>query len=869
MTDDRVVRVGIVGLGYWGPNVARNIAACPRAELTWACDLRPELLEVHEKRYPGVRTTTDFQEVLADEAIDAVAIATTVSTHHALASAALDAGKHVFIEKPLSASTFEARDLVERSHSSGLVVMPGHTFLYSPPVLKIKELLDSGALGDIYFLSMSRVNLGLHQPDVSVVWDLGPHDFSILRFWLDMLPTKVSALTRACVIPGTPDVAFVNAQFDGGAIAHIELSWLSPSKLRRTAIVGSEKMVVYDDTSGEPVRIFDSGASLPDPETFGEFQLTYRTGDILSPKLEATEPLAVEILDFCAAVLDGTTPRSSAELGLDVVRAVEAVDRSLAAGGAPVTVDVPDEQLAEELARGVAIAPRPIRPRDRRASGRDRASIGTAVLGAGPAGLTAAYVLGQRQERGVVLEADLQVGGISKTVEVGGYRFDLGGHRFFTKLAPVQKMWEDVLGDELLTRPRLSRIYFDGKYFDYPLTAKDVVGRLGLWESTRCALSYARAQATRRGEAETFEEWVTDRFGKRLYNAFFRTYTEKVWGIPGSEIRSLWAAQRIKNFSLFQAMLTILGLKRNDVTTLIEQFKYPRLGPGQMWDAVADQVSAAGIPVRLQNRVTSIRHRDGLVHSVVVDDNGAERWLSVDGVVTTLALSDLVASLNPAPPDQVVEAAAKLRYRDFCIVALMTSEEAPFPDNWIYLHDPETRAGRVQNYGAWSDGLVRPGTTCLGVEYFCFEGDEIWEMPDDEAIDLATRELARIGLIDPKKVFDGAKVRVPKAYPMYDAEYEKNLAIVRGHLAGFANLRTCGRNGLHRYNNQDHSMWTAVLATINLLDGTDYDVWSVNTEAAYHEEGEAVEGALEHYEPFSSAVRAERRAETASTVAAD
>ena len=843
------VRIGLVGLGYWGPNLARNILTCDRAELTWVCDLRPELVEAQLHRSPGVRSTTSFEEMFLDPELDAVAIATPVSTHHELAAAALDAGKHVFIEKPLSASSLEARDLLLRSQQSKLVLMPGHTFLYSPPVLKIKELLDAGALGDVYFISMSRVNLGLHQPDISVVWDLGPHDFSILRFWLGMLPTEVSALTRACVIPDTPDVAFVNARFDGGAIAHLELSWLSPSKLRRTAIVGSEKMVVYDDTSTEPVRVFDSGASLPDPATFGEFQLTYRTGDIVSPKIEATEPLALEILDFCAAVLDGATPRSSASLGLDVVRAVEAVDRSLIAGGAPVPVDVPDAQLAEELAARAASVARFTPRRDRRAPGRDRTSIGTAVLGAGPAGLTAAHVLAERAERGVVVEADQQVGGISKTVVVDGYRFDLGGHRFFTKLAPVEKMWEDALGEEMLTRPRLSRIYYDGKYFQYPLTAKDVVGRLGLWESARCATSYLWAQRHRSRDADTFEEWVTQRFGRRLYDAFFRTYTEKVWGIPGSEIRSLWAAQRIKNFSLMQAVLTILGLRRDHVTTLIEQFRYPRLGPGQMWEAVAAHVEKSGIPVRLGQRVSSIRHRDGLVHSVVTRDEEAERWLAVDTVLSTLPLQDLVRFLEPQAPPHVLEAAEGLRYRDFCLVALMTTEAEPFPDNWIYLHDPETRAGRVQNYGAWSEHLVQPGTTCLGVEYFCFEGDDIWEMPEDEAIELAKHELARIGLLDPSQVFAGAKVRVPKAYPMYDAHYEENVGVVRNYLAGFSNLRTCGRNGLHRYNNQDHSMWTAVLATLNLLDGTEYDVWSVNTEAEYHEEGEAVESALQYHDP--------------------
>ncbi len=467
------------------------------------------------------------------------------------------------------------------------------------------------------------------------------------------------------------------------------------------------------------------------------------------------------------------------------------------------------------------------------------------MLGAGPAGLTAAYVLAQRGERGAVFEAAEQVGGISKTVEVDGYRFDLGGHRFFTKLAPVARMWEELLGNELVTRPRLSRIFYGGRYFDYPLTAKDVVGRLGLWESTRCVFSYLWAQRHRSRDADTFEEWVTQRFGRRLYDAFFRSYTEKVWGIPGSEIRSLWAAQRIKNFSLLQAMLTVLRLRRNHVTTLIDEFRYPRLGPGQMWEEAARRVEAGGIPVHLARPVVSLRHRDGLVHSVVTREEGRERWTSVDSVISTLALKDLVLSLEPAPPPHVVAAAQGLRYREFCLVALMTTEPEPFPDNWIYLHDPSTRAGRVQNYGAWSDGLVQPGTTCLGVEYFCFEGDEIWEMSESDSIQLATEELAQIGLIDPTRVFGGAKVRVQKGYPMYDAAYDDHLSIVRHYLAGFANLRTCGRNGLHRYNNQDHSMWTAVLATLNLIDGTEYDVWSVNTEAEYHEEWGAVEDALD------------------------
>ena len=330
--------MGVVGLGYWGPNLVRNVVDSPRAELAWLCDSNPRALLPLGRRYPTARRSADFTEMLADPALDAVLIATPISTHHALASAALAARKHVWIEKPFASSSAEALDLAERAERAGVVLLPGHTFLYSPSVVKIKELIDSGELGEIFFVSMSRVNLGLHQPDASVVWDLGPHDFSILRYWLDELPSEMSAMTRSCVLPGVPDVAFVNMRFATGAIAHLELSWLSPSKLRRTTVIGSSKMVVYDDTSPEPVRIFDSGASLRDPESFGEFQLSYRTGSILSPRIDATEPLSLEIADFCAAILDGTPVRSSVAIGLDVVRSIEAVEDSLAAGGSTVSV---------------------------------------------------------------------------------------------------------------------------------------------------------------------------------------------------------------------------------------------------------------------------------------------------------------------------------------------------------------------------------------------------------------------------------------------------------------------------------------------------------------------------------------------------
>jgi protoporphyrinogen oxidase len=478
----------------------------------------------------------------------------------------------------------------------------------------------------------------------------------------------------------------------------------------------------------------------------------------------------------------------------------------------------------------------------------DTEGVRTAVLGGGPAGLTAGYVLALKGRKGTVYEADDIVGGIARTNEVRGYRFDLGGHRFFTKLGPVDKLWHAIMGDDFLTRPRLSRIYYDEKFMAYPLVAKDVLPRLGFKESALCALSYMWSKTKapfKRGEPESFEEWVTDRFGKRLYGSFFGPYTEKVWGIPGSEIRAQWAAQRIKDFSLFRAVLSILGLQRKTVTTLIEEFKYPRKGPGQMWERFKAYLDHHDVPVEMETRVVSIKH-DGEFHatSVVIEHDGRQEEVAVDGVLSSLPLSEMVLSLDPPPPDNVVAAAKKLRYRDYVLVALMTTQEEPFPDNWIYLHDPGTRAGRVQNFGAWSPDMVKPGTTCLGVEYFCFEGDDMWEMPEEEAVEFAKQEMARVKLLDPATVFDGVKVPVKKAYPMYDADYQANVDVLRHYIENFGNLKTFGRNGLHRYNNQDHSMWSAILATLNYVEGTDYDVWSINTEDAYHEEGDVVDELL-------------------------
>ena len=351
------VRIGVVGLGYWGPNLARNLQELDCAELAAICDADRSRLDAVSRRFTGARTYEHLDDLLADDEIDAVAIATPVSTHFPIGRASLEAGKHVFVEKPLAASSRECLELIRLADERDLVVMPGHTFLYSPPVVAVRRLIEQGALGKIYFISTSRVNLGLHQADVSVTWDLGPHDFSILRYWLGEPPIAVSALTRGFVVPAIPDVAFIDLEFASGTIAHVELSWLAPSKLRRTTVVGSEKMVVYDDTSTEPVRIFDSGVELKEPETFGEYQLTYRAGDIVSPRMDVAEPLSLELRDFCDAIVSGATPRSSAAVGLEVVRTIEAVDDSEASGGMRISVDLLDPL---GLTRGYA-QPREVR----------------------------------------------------------------------------------------------------------------------------------------------------------------------------------------------------------------------------------------------------------------------------------------------------------------------------------------------------------------------------------------------------------------------------------------------------------------------------------------------------------------------------
>jgi predicted dehydrogenase len=336
---ERAITVGLVGLGYWGPNLLRVLIDTARARVGWMCDLDPDRLARFARRYPSVAATTRFEELLGDPAVNAVLVATPVHTHFELALRALDAGKHVFVEKPLAACPDEADQLVAAADDRELTLMCGHTFLYSPPVRAVKGLLESGELGDLYFISSSRVNLGLHQRDVSVLWDLGPHDFSILLYWLGEMPRTVSATGRDAIVPGIPDVAFVDLEFASGLIAHVELSWLAPSKLRRTAIVGSKKMVVYDDVSNEPIKVYDHGVVYEDPETFGQYHLSYRTGDVLAPKLDTAEPIALQLDDFVTAVTGGRPPVADVELARRVVLLAAAAEASLESGGTPVPVD--------------------------------------------------------------------------------------------------------------------------------------------------------------------------------------------------------------------------------------------------------------------------------------------------------------------------------------------------------------------------------------------------------------------------------------------------------------------------------------------------------------------------------------------------
>ncbi|HUP02228.1 MAG TPA: NAD(P)/FAD-dependent oxidoreductase [Gemmatimonadota bacterium] len=464
----------------------------------------------------------------------------------------------------------------------------------------------------------------------------------------------------------------------------------------------------------------------------------------------------------------------------------------------------------------------------------------TVVIGAGPAGLTAAYELAEHGLPAIILEKDDQVGGIARTVSYRGYRFDIGGHRFFTKVPLIEKLWKEMLGEDLLLRPRLSRIYYRDRFFDYPLKPLNALRGLGALEAMRILASYARARLFPIAEERSFEHWVTNRFGRRLFEIFFRTYTEKVWGIPCSEIGAEWAAQRIKNLDLKEAVKrALLGTasgRDGVIATLIDQFRYPRLGPGMMWDRWQARLADRGIETLLGADVIQLRHVDGRVVEAVVQRRGGGRERIVgDQFISTMPLRDLVRALEPPPPESVRLAAERLRYRDFLTVVLIVDEADLFPDNWIYIHSPDVRVGRVQNFKNWSPEMVPdPTRTSLGLEYFVQEGDEMWSLPDSELIELGALEMVALGLIRAGTVLDGTVVRMRNAYPVYDPHYQETLSRIRDFASGMKNLQLVGRNGQHRYNNQDHSMLTGIYAARNIA-GEDHDVWTVNVEEEYHE----------------------------------
>ncbi len=460
------------------------------------------------------------------------------------------------------------------------------------------------------------------------------------------------------------------------------------------------------------------------------------------------------------------------------------------------------------------------------------------VVGGGPAGLTAGAELVRAGLSPRVLEAASLVGGISRTEQYRGFHFDMGGHRFYTKSPEVEQFWNEMLGDDFLDRARLSRIYYNRTFFPYPLKAWETVRGLGVIECIRITGSVVWWKIFPHRQENTFEEWVTNRFGQRLFRTFFKTYTEKVWGISCQELKAEWAAQRIKGLSMKTAVMSMLFKPRNVVKTLIDRFRYPRRGPGMMWTTVADRITAGGGSVELNSEVVGLRS-DGTskIEQVVVRQNGEEKTISADQFICSMPLTEVVKRMDPPAPEHVQASASQLKYRDFLTVCLIVRRKDLFADNWIYIHDPSVKVGRIQNYGNWSPEMV-PDAECssLGLEYFCNEGDDLWTMSDEALIALGKREVASLGLADAADIEDGCVFKVPKSYPVYDSAYREHLEVVRTWVEQFTNLQMVGRNGLHRYNNQDHAMLTGMYAVRNLTEDASHDLWSVNADQEYLEE---------------------------------
>ena len=470
-----------------------------------------------------------------------------------------------------------------------------------------------------------------------------------------------------------------------------------------------------------------------------------------------------------------------------------------------------------------------------------------AIIGAGPAGLTAGYLLARNEIDATILEADpVYVGGISRTARYKGFHFDIGGHRFFSKSKAVEDLWNEILPNDMLERPRSSRIFYDRKFFAYPLKPFEALLKLGIFRSLGCILSWLKARLFPVPNPRNFEDWVSNQFGRRLFKTFFQSYTEKVWGMNCREISADWAAQRIKGLSLGSAIRNALFPPRESpdksgvIKTLINSFRYPRKGPGMMWETAAAKMRSLGGELLLGCKVTGCDYNELTERWTVRfrDRAGGEQTLEAEHVISSAPLRELIRGLTPAVPRRVLEAAEGLKYRDFLTVMLIVRAEDAFPDNWIYIHDPSVKVGRIQNFRSWSPEMVpEPDKACYGMEYFCFEHDGLWDSGDAELIELAKRELAQIGLAKPGDVVDGCVVRQKKAYPVYDDDYARHVATIRTALEQhYPNLHLVGRNGMHKYNNQDHAMMTAMLCVENILaDEPLYDLWQVNGDAEYHE----------------------------------
>jgi protoporphyrinogen oxidase len=481
----------------------------------------------------------------------------------------------------------------------------------------------------------------------------------------------------------------------------------------------------------------------------------------------------------------------------------------------------------------------------------NNAPVKAIVVGAGPAGLTAAYELCKAGQAVTVLESDPEyVGGISRTVNYRGYRFDIGGHRFFSKSQEVEDLWTEILGSDMLQRPRSSKIYYGGQFYSYPLKPFEALSKLGLGQSTLCVLSFLAAKIHPTANPRSFEDWVVNQFGRRLFRIFFKTYTEKVWGMSCSAISADWAAQRIKGLSLGSAVKNALFPAREStdrtrvVKTLIDTFRYPRLGPGMMWEMCAKKVRNMGGEVLLGRGVVGCRYgADSCSWTVTArTPDGKFEEHRGEHVISSMPVRQLVAQIEPRLPDNARHSAESLRYRDFLTVGLILRERHRFNDNWIYIHDPNVKVGRVQNYKSWSPDMVPDSNyCCYGMEYFCFEGDGLWNSPDQDLIALAKKEIEQVKLATAADVVDGCVIRQPKAYPVYDDDYKRHVEVIRRAIeAHCPNLHLVGRNGMHKYNNQDHAMMTAMLAARNILAGEQkYDVWAVNEDGEYHEAGKA------------------------------